>query len=100
MNSNLTGADLIAGSLSREAPCADPWSKPQIPECNEFIGQCHHRRCNPHDHLRRAIADTRFCAQPEGDPRARQSDSYVQIGRMQSVVPDSLGISVSLAGRN
>ena len=37
MNSNLTGADLIAGSLSREAPCADPWSKPQIPECNEFI---------------------------------------------------------------
>ena len=34
------------------------------------------------------------------DPRARQSDSYVQISRMQSVVPDSLGISVSLAGRN
>ena len=32
-----------------------------------------------------------------GDPCG---DSYLQMGRMQSVVPDSLGISVSLAGQN
>ena len=44
--------------------------------------------------------DTRSNTHKKGDPRARPSDSYVQIGRMQSVVPDSLGISVSLAGRN
>jgi hypothetical protein len=33
-------------------------------------------------------------------PSRAPSGSYVQISRMQSVVPDSLGISVSLAGRN
>jgi len=36
-----------------------------------------------------------------GRPRARTNhNSYVQMGCMQPVVPDSLGISVSLAGRN
>ena len=55
--------------------------------------------CVDADSYARARIKFHLCARPRDRSRANRN-SYVQMGCMQPVVPDSLGISVSLAGRN